>query len=135
MGEVGGRAPATAPAAEPQTAAQDPHALSAAALGPTPVSGALEGNPPPVAPPAPPQEPVDTAEPGTPSAATEGLPHSATPAPDAQPTTVEPAAAAPDQPTQAFPAGGEPAPSNGDGHASSPVTSGDPLAQRERPDA
>jgi ribosomal protein L40E len=53
MGEVGGVShPATAAAAAHQTA-QQPSALSAGGLGPTPVSGALEGNPPPEAPPAP----------------------------------------------------------------------------------
>jgi ribosomal protein L40E len=53
MVEVGGVPhPATA-APGGATTAQQPSALSAATLGPTPVSGALEGNPPPEAPPAP----------------------------------------------------------------------------------
>jgi ribosomal protein L40E len=113
MVEVGDAPSRQAIAAEPHTE-QEPRAVSAAELGPTPVSGALEGNPPPEPPPAP------------------GEANEAAAGGAEQPTTVKRPSA--DRPTQAFPAAGdEPAASNGD--RSSAVTSGDPLAQRERPDA
>lgn len=121
MVEVGGApAPATAPPQDAATAvapAQEALPLSAAEQGTTPVSGALAGNPPAEAPPV-----VPAAEAATPGE---------------QPTTAQPAAAGatPDaQPdsgaTQAFPAvGGDEANSNG---GTQPMTSGDPLASRER---
>jgi hypothetical protein len=129
MVEVGDAPPhATAPAPTPEPhrapTAHDPTSVSAAQLGPTPVSGALEGNPPPEAPPA-----------TEPAALTTG---DATPAPAAtaaEPPPIVPPATPTDQPTQAFPAAGAHGPGNGDRHGSSAVTSGDPLAQRERPDA
>jgi ribosomal protein L40E len=135
----------TPEAAAPTT--QHPPAVSATALGATPVSGALEGNPPPAPPPAP--APAEATAEGTPhlpgQAGGETLSSNpaAAPAPEQtgangvehaaeQPTTVQPAAPL-DQPTQAFPAaGGEHA---GNGDRTSAVTSGDPLAGRERPDA
>jgi ribosomal protein L40E len=124
MVEVGG-APAPASAGEPAPVEQhdtaapaDAAAVSAADLGATPVSGALEGNPPAEAPPAPVPVPApSTAE---------------TSASDQQPSTSEIA----DQPTQAIPA--ITTDENANSHtpdAAQGVTSGDPLAPRERPDA
>jgi ribosomal protein L40E len=117
MVEVGGApVPADAP---PSTVApaQETLPLSAAEQGTTPVSGALAGNPPPPAPPpAPPEAPA--------------APDDA-PTPGDQPTTAQPAAGADagDQPTQAIPAAADDA--NGNGTARG-MTSGDPLASRER---
>jgi ribosomal protein L40E len=124
MVEVGDAPSRPAPAAASAPTTQEPAAVSAAALGATPVSGALEGNPPPQPPPAPPAPSEGTAE-GAPQ------PPGGEPAVAEQPTTVQPPAT--DQHTQAFPAAGDERPSNGD--RTSAVTSGDPLAQRERPDA
>jgi ribosomal protein L40E len=118
MVEVGG-VPAPAPAPAPSSASaesgpvpvapgQEALPLSAVAQGTTPVSGALAGNPPAETPPE--------------------LPEPEAPAAD-QPTTIEPPAA--DQQTRAFPAAGDDA----NGHApegSQAMTSGDPLASRER---
>jgi ribosomal protein L40E len=129
MVEVGG-APAPATGAQ-VPATQDSASVSGAALEPTPVSGALEGNPPPEGPPAP-SEP----DPAAAASATEARgPVAAGEAP----TTVQPGAPA-DRAAQALPATGAPThehePGNGDGHgAASAFTTGDPLAQRERPDA
>jgi ribosomal protein L40E len=129
MVEVGGT-PAPASAGEPAPVAPHPAAVSAADLGPTPMSGALEGYPPPPAPPEPPvaEPPAET-------------PQSETP-PAQQPSSHDIA----DQPTEAIPTvSAEDAPhraANGNGHgghaaddAQPGVTSGDPLAPRERPDA
>jgi ribosomal protein L40E len=131
MVEVGG-APAPATGAQAPTT-HEPQPVSTAALGPTPVSGALEGNPPPEAPPAPPEP--------DPAGAESAAPAPGTTAPGEAPTTVQPGAPA-DRPTEALPATGgaahehEPGPGNGDGRgAASAFTTGDPLAQRERPDA
>jgi ribosomal protein L40E len=148
MVEVGDAPHPAAPSpADPRaaTATHEPPAVSAAALGATPVSGALEGNPPPE-PPPPAPDPEPTPEPaaaepaaanGTPEpAAANGTPEPA-PAPAPQspggepPTTVQPPPA--DQPTQAFGAVGDEARAGEpDGSA---LTSGDPLAPRERPEA
>jgi ribosomal protein L40E len=127
MVEVGG-APAPAPATPPEgvAPAQEALPLSAAEQGTTPVSGALAGNPPPPAPPEPEVAPAAQGAPGE------------------QPTTVQPPAAEPgageqpppstDQATQAFPAAG--GDGDGNGHTapegSQTMTSGDPLASRER---
>ncbi|WCB95593.1 hypothetical protein DSM104299_04342 [Baekduia alba] len=116
MVEVGGVA---TPAPEAAPSAQHPPAVSPAELASTPVSGALEGNPPAETP------PVEEA----PTTVTEGdAPAGPTPGPDA-PTTPG------DSPTQAFrPVGGE-GPSHRESNGSPSVSSGDPLAQRERPEA
>ena len=117
MGEVGGAAvPATAvpEGAVPVSPGQEALPLSAVEQGTTPMSGALAGNPPAETPPAPAEEPV-AEEPA--------------PAAGEQPTTVAPPV--PEPSTQAFPAGGDDA----NGHApegSQAMTSGDPLASRER---
>jgi ribosomal protein L40E len=123
MGEVGGPAPSTPhPAPEAQAthaAATEVAAVAAGKLGPTPVSTALK-QAPEAAPPTPAPVPSDPPAPGTPDAGA--------------------SAPATDQPTQAFPALGEeispptPDPANGE-TSSSGVTSGDPLARRERPEA
>jgi ribosomal protein L40E len=132
MVEVGGVA---TPAPEAVPVAQEPPAVSAAQLGATPVSGALDGNPPAQAPPAVPataetpggEAPTTVSGPETPAGAE-------TPASTDAPAT--PASTPPrDAQTQAFPALGDTPPSNGESNGSSSVTSGDPLAQRERPDA
>src|SRR5206468_1687000 len=106
MGEVGG--PATA---APTTAPSVPEGAPSAEIAPTPVSGALAGNPPPPAAPAPaPAEPAAEA-PTTvmpPADAPRTLDGDSNGSADARP---------PDQPTQALPA----------------VSSGDPLAPREHP--
>jgi ribosomal protein L40E len=106
MVEVGGGAGGTvsATSGEPPTVTPPTDGTPAA----TPVSGALEGYPPPVAPPAAPAEPVTAEEPAT--------------------STDDPASA------------DEHSASNGSEHAgeqdaSSAITSGDPLAPREHPDA
>jgi ribosomal protein L40E len=129
MVEVGGIA-TPAPEAAP-TIAQEPPAVSAAELGATPVSGALEGNPPPEAPPVVEESPAEEspAE-GQASAAEAPTTVGETPAPD-DASAGEPSATAPasDQPTQVLPA--VDSDSNG-GHS---FTSGDPLAQRERPES
>jgi ribosomal protein L40E len=120
MVEVGGvAAPATAPASAeagpaPVAPGQEALPLSAVEQGTTPVSGALAGNPPAETPPEAP------AEPEVPAAAAE----TETPASEAPP-------AGDHQQTQAFPAAGDDA----NGHApegSQAMTSGDPLASRER---
>ena len=93
--------------------AQEALPLSVTEQASTPVSGALAGNPPPSAPPEP------------------------TPAPAAQPESAEAPAAdvtplATDRPTQAHPL----VDANGNGHDDQqPLTSGDPLAPREHPEA
>lgn len=123
MGEVGGiSAPAPAPATDsgpaPVALGQEALPLSAVEQGTTPVSGALAGNPSAETPPEVPE----------PEAAAETPASEATPAAD-QPTTVEPPVGG--QQTQAFPALGDDA----NGHApegSQAMTSGDPLASRER---
>lgn len=108
IGEVGGAA-AGAAAGPEVSPAQETLPLSGAEQVSTPVSGALAGNPPAEAPPEPPEpEPEPTAQ--EPSA----------PVGEADADGV-------DQPTQALPALGDGA--NGDGSA---LTSGDPLASRER---
>jgi ribosomal protein L40E len=139
-----GDAPRPAPTAGPHApTAQQPAVVSDAVPGPTPVSGALEGNPPPEPPPAPAPEPAPAsaepavAENGAGERAGEAPPGAAPEAAAAdavQPTTVQPPAGRPaaGQPTQAFPAAGGEQAGNGD---RSTVTSGDPLAQRERPEA
>jgi ribosomal protein L40E len=110
MVEVGGVATPT-PEAAPYGGgpARHPGAVSAAGLASTPVSGALEGNAPAQAPPVPDQ-----------AAGAEA------------PTTERPAS--PGQPTQALPALGDDVPNHGESNGSPSVASGDPLAQRERPD-
>lgn len=114
IGEVGGAPPAAAAVGATEVSpAQETLPLSATEQGSTPVSGALAGNPPPPAPPEPP-----------PAAAEPEAGADATGAQGDQPTTAQPAAGV-DQATQAFPALG----ADGDGSA---VTSGDPLASRER---
>jgi ribosomal protein L40E len=128
MVEVGGpTAPADAPAttAAPVTAAEASAAgLSAETIAATPVSGALAGNPVPEGPPAPPA-------PETPEA---------TDAAAGAPSAEQPTAAIPAVGDDATPpasdvgANGEHPPAGG-GPASAPVTSGDPLAPRDRPDA
>jgi len=134
MGEVGGAPVPAQTVPQPQTA-QQPQTVSAATLGPTPVSGALEGNPPPEPPPAPAEPEPEPAAAGSaqaqPGGDAEGEP----------PTTVQ-AGRPTDDPAAALPAtgGGAPVhearPGNGDGRgAASAFTTGDPLAQRERPDA
>ena len=115
IGEVGG-APAPTAATE-VSPAQESLPISAAEHGSTPVSGALAGNPPPPAPPEPP--PVE--EPAAPAGEANGEAHASAD----QPTTVQPGG---DQPTQAFPSL---EPGTGAASASS-MTSGDPLASRER---
>ncbi|HWI73149.1 MAG TPA: zinc ribbon domain-containing protein [Baekduia sp.] len=150
MMEVGG-APAPADPSSAVAPAQEALPLSAAEQGTTPVSGALAGNPPPPAPPVEPAvgEQATTVQPGasgeTPGGAAE------------QPTTVQRAASddaattqggegpageatpgnaaasgVPDQPTQAFPAVRDDANGNGTGQGAQGLTSGDPLASRER---
>ncbi|WP_324909028.1 zinc ribbon domain-containing protein [Baekduia sp.] len=132
IGEVGPGA-TSGPEVSP---AQESLPFSGAEQVATPVSGALAGNPPPPAPPEP--EPAPTAapeagaeaapaaEPGpgaAPGPAEAPAPTGTEPA-DQQPTTVQPSSGV-DQPTQAFPALGP----DEDG---STLTSGDPLASRER---
>jgi ribosomal protein L40E len=146
MVEVGGVPAAPAPPAAPAAApvevspAQEVLPFSASEQGTTPVSGALAGNPPP---PAPAEEPVvaEPAAPGGQTAAPGG--DAVAPGGDAVAPGGE-AADAPtrvDQPTQAFPAverdadadaAAAPQP-DGNGHdRGSAMTSGDPLASRER---
>jgi RNA polymerase subunit RPABC4/transcription elongation factor Spt4 len=122
MVEVGGAPVAAETPASTPAPAQEALPLSAAEQGTTPVSGALAGNPPP---PAPPEEPA------APAAQTPGD----------QPTTVQPTVSgdappaattdgsADGRPTQALPAAADDA--NGNGTAQG-LTSGDPLASRER---
>jgi ribosomal protein L40E len=131
MVEVGGvPAPAAAPAPAtdsgpaPVAPGQEALPLSAVEQGTTPVSGALAGNPPAETPPEAPAAPEAPVAAETETPASEG-----TPAAD-QPTTVAPPAGDHQQ-TQAFPAAGDDA----NGHApegSQAMTSGDPLASRER---
>jgi ribosomal protein L40E len=122
MVEVGGVA---TPAPEAAPAQQGLPAVSAAQLATTPVSGALEGNPPPAAPPpAPDLEPSAATDAGAPDQPA---------APDDQPPTGAPV----DQPTQALPVVGDDdgAANRGEANGSASFTSGDPLARGERPDA
>jgi ribosomal protein L40E len=132
MVEVGGVAP-PAPEAAPTTVTQDPQAVSVAELGATPVSGALDGNPPPEAP------PVAEEPPAAPSGGTADEPSDGTadePTPAAEPTTTVEGPPPPtgDQPTQILPAV-DAAPHRGDANGTQSFTSGDPLAQRERPES
>jgi hypothetical protein len=149
--EVGGAAAAAAPSGPEVSPAQEALPFSGAEQVSTPVSGALAGNPPPPAPPEPPPAPraeapgaaqdpasanaptdapgVDATSGATPTTPTDvgtaPAPASAPGDPAEQPTTVQPASGL-DQPTQAFPALG------GDDEHGSALTSGDPLASRER---
>jgi ribosomal protein L40E len=131
IGEVGG-APAPAPphsaaeAAATQAAATEVAAASAGELGPTPVSAALGQAPAPAAlgqAPAP-DAPAAPGAPAAPTAPAEAA--------GDQPTQAFPVPPAADQPTQAIP---PVEPPNGETHSSPAVTDGDPLAQRDRPEA
>jgi ribosomal protein L40E len=140
MVEVGGVA-TPAPEAAPYGGAATQHggAVSASELASTPVSGALEGNPPAQAPPVAPAaaEAPGEAAPGSDAPTTVQAPAPAqdTPATDDAAPSDEARPAAPDQPTQAFGGLGDDVPNPGEPNGSPSVTSGDPLAQRERPDA
>lgn len=107
IGEVGGLPPAPEPPVSP---AQETLPLSGPEPVATPMSGALAGNPPAEAPPEPPA----AEEPAAPASTAEGE------------------APAVDQPTQAFPGLGENAGGGEPQNGSASVTSGDPLASRER---
>jgi ribosomal protein L40E len=113
MVEVGGvgTTNATVAAAQSVDPAQEALPLSVAEQASTPVSGALAGNPPPPAPP----EPAPAAQPEP----------TETPAADIAPQAT-------DQATQAHPL----VDANGNGRDDQqPLTSGDPLAPREHPEA
>jgi ribosomal protein L40E len=120
IGEVGGGVVGATDSPE-VSPAQESLPISAAEQSSTPVSGALAGNPPPPQPPQPPPVPE--------SAAPAGEPADADASPADQPTTVQPPAGV-DQSTQAFSALGHADDENGS--ASPSMTSGDPLASRER---
>lgn len=130
IGEVGGGAvgPTDVPDVSP---AQEPLPFSGAVQSSTPVSGALAGNPPPPAPPEPPAATETAHEGATPPADDPTATASPENAPTSEATNAgatangEPPAPG-DQPTQAFPALGQ------QDEPGSAVTSGDPLASRER---